>query len=97
MKWRSHADDGLKHETADWMHSELDDQRHITEAAELKVLSRNRGWAGFLVADRCTSGCAVKLCIIGDAGRSAARIKRWLSASLPPSGAKSRHFNRFAE
>ena len=25
MKWRSHADHGQKHETGDWMHSELDD------------------------------------------------------------------------
>ena len=34
MKWRSRADHGQKHETGDWMHSELDDRRPITEAAE---------------------------------------------------------------
>ena len=34
MKWRPHADHGQKHETGDRMHSELDDQRPITEAAE---------------------------------------------------------------
>jgi hypothetical protein len=37
MKWRSHADHGQKHETGDWMHSELDDQRPITEATEPNV------------------------------------------------------------
>ncbi len=37
MKWRSRADHGQKHETGDWMHFELDDQRPITEAAEPEV------------------------------------------------------------
>ena len=34
MKWRFRADHGQKHETGNWMHSELDDRRPITEAAE---------------------------------------------------------------
>ena len=33
MKWRTRADHGQKHETGDWMHSELDDRRPITEEA----------------------------------------------------------------
>ncbi len=37
MKWRSRVDHGQKHETGDWMHFELDDQRPITEAMEPKV------------------------------------------------------------
>jgi hypothetical protein len=37
MKWRSHADHEQKHETGDWMHSELDNRGPITEAAEPKV------------------------------------------------------------
>ncbi len=37
MKWRFRADHGQKHETGDWMHSELDDQGPITEAAEPKL------------------------------------------------------------
>jgi hypothetical protein len=37
MKWRSRADHGQKHETGDWMHSELDDQGLITEAMEPRV------------------------------------------------------------
>ena len=37
MKWRSRADHGQKHETGGWIHSELDDQGPITEAAEPKV------------------------------------------------------------
>ena len=37
MKWRSRADHGQKHETGDWIHSELDDRGPITEAAEPKV------------------------------------------------------------
>ena len=37
MKWRPHADHGQKHETGDRMHSELDDQRPITEATEPKM------------------------------------------------------------
>lgn len=37
MKWRSRADHGQKHETGDWMHSELDDRGPITEAEEQKL------------------------------------------------------------
>ena len=44
MKWRTRADHGQKHETGDWMHSELDDQGPITEAAEPKVRFRSPGW-----------------------------------------------------
>ena len=55
MKWRSHADHGQKHETGDRMHSELDDQRPITEAAEPKVrFSRNPRLSSLLVIDKCT-------------------------------------------
>ena len=39
MKWRPRADHGQKHETGDWMHSELDDQGPITEATEPKFIS----------------------------------------------------------
>ena len=31
MRWRSRADHGQRHQIGDWMHSELDDQRPITE------------------------------------------------------------------
>jgi hypothetical protein len=44
MKWRSRADNGQKHETGDRMHSELDDQGPITEAAKPRVhLAEFRG------------------------------------------------------
>ena len=39
LKWRSRADHGQKHETSDWMHSELDHRRPITEATEPKMHS----------------------------------------------------------
>jgi hypothetical protein len=53
MKWRSHADHGQKHETGDRMHSELDDQRPITEATGPKVRfsRRHRGQ----LSDRATA------------------------------------------
>lgn len=37
-------------------------------AMEPRVRLRgNRGWAGFLAVDECTSRCVAKLCIIGNA------------------------------